>query len=148
MKKLFLSVLMLILVPWLSAQNTEEGSVTIYQDARVDSMISMHVTLNKKIVDSPDNDGITGYRIQIFFDSGNNSKSKAIKVIDEFTEEYNNVAAYLTFGEPFYRVRVGDFRKKINALGFLEKIKRNYPNAWIIKDKINFPVINPQIETL
>ena len=123
----------------LYAQNGESGQLIIHQDSRIDTLIKKHIEINKINSAYPNHDGITGYRIQIFFDSGNNSKSRAMEVIEEFTEEYPDTGAYLTFGEPFYRVRVGDFRRKIEALGFLDKIKRKYPNAWIIKDKINFP---------
>ena len=80
-------------------------------------------------------------RIQIFFDSGNNSRENANEVIEAFEEEHPGIGAYLTFREPYYRVRVGDFRRKIEALGFLQKIKRDYPNAWVIKDLINFPLV-------
>ncbi len=121
------------------AQYDAPGSLRIQQDKRIDTLLQHHIEINKKIAENPNHDGIAGYRIQIFFDSGNNSKAMALEVIEEFTEDYPEVGAYLTFGEPFYRVRVGDFRRKIDALGFLDKIGRKYPNAWIIKDKINFP---------
>lgn len=121
------------------AQYDAAGSLNVHQDSRIDTILQHHIEINKRIAENPNHDGIAGYRIQIFFDSGNNSKARALEVIEEFTEDYPETGAYLTFGEPFYRVRVGDFRRKIDALGFMDRIGRKYPNAWIIKDKINFP---------
>ena len=59
----------------------------------------------------------------------------------EFEEEYEDVPAYITFGEPYYRVRVGDFRTRLDAEKFLQRIYRTYPNAWVTRDKINLPVL-------
>ena len=39
----------------------------------------------------------------------------------------------------YYRVRVGDFRTRLEAEKFLRKISRKYPGAWVIQDYINFP---------
>lgn len=133
-------VVLMVLVMNTFAQSEGNGQVQLNQDPRVDSLVEMHITHNQKQIENPNHDGVEGFRIQIFFDSGNNSKSKATEVIEEFTEDHPETGAYLIFREPYYRVRVGDFRTKIEALGFLQNIQRKYPNAWVIKDKINFPV--------
>ena len=83
--------------------------------------------------------GVQGYRIQIFFDAGNSSKDEANKVIEEFLDRYPDVPIYLSFKQPYYRVRVGDFRTRMDGEKFLYKIRRSYPNAWVINDEINFP---------
>jgi hypothetical protein len=54
-------------------------------------------------------------------------------------EKYSDANGYLTFDEPYYRVRVGDFRTRLEAEKFLRKISRKYPGAWVIQDYINFP---------
>ncbi|MBN2893280.1 MAG: SPOR domain-containing protein [Bacteroidales bacterium] len=79
---------------------------------------------------------IPGYRIQIYFESGNYSKSKAIEVKEDFESKYYGYHAYVSFNEPYYRVRIGDFRTKIEAVGFLKRIVRRYPNAFEVKDRI------------
>jgi len=49
------------------------------------------------------------------------------------------VRAYLTFKAPNYKVRVGDFRTKLDAQRFLIELTADYPNAFIITDQINLP---------
>jgi hypothetical protein len=51
-------------------------------------------------------------------------------------EVYPEVSAYLTFKAPYYRVRVGDFRTKLEAEGFLFQLATNYPNAFTVPDRI------------
>ncbi|HRZ76622.1 MAG TPA: SPOR domain-containing protein, partial [Bacteroidales bacterium] len=38
-----------------------------------------------------------------------------------------------------YKVRVGDFRTRLEAEGFLQQILTEYPGAFVIKDMIRFP---------
>ena len=117
------------------AQDTkkEKGHVLIIQDNRVDLLVSKHIQINQN------RKGIDGYRIQIFFDSGNNSKTKAQSIYEGFKAKYPEVKAYLSFKSPNYKVRVGDYRTRLDAQRFLNDIIIEYPNAWIIADLINLP---------
>jgi hypothetical protein len=110
-----------------------EGVIRVQQDDRVDLLVSKHIQLNQN------RKGIDGYRIQIFFDSGNNSKTKAQSIYEGFKAKYPDMRAYLSFKSPNYKVRVGDFRTRLDAQRFLNEINDQYPNAWIIADIINLP---------
>jgi hypothetical protein len=101
-------------------------------DARIDTLLQLHVIQNEKFP------VISGYRIQIFKESGNSALDEALAVRDAFEKRYH-VPAYITFNEPYYRVRVGDFRTRLDAIRFLEKIKKRWPLAWEIKDDIQIP---------
>ena len=54
-------------------------------------------------------------------------------------KKHPQITTYVTFREPYYRLRVGDFRTRLEAMEYLDRIKKNYPQAWVIKDKISFP---------
>jgi hypothetical protein len=111
----------------------------IIQDTRIDSLVLMHRKAMEMNLAHEEHDGIVGYRIQIFFDSGNNSKNRAIWVKNQFDSRYSQTPSYIIFGEPYYRIRVGDFRTKLEAEAFLRRISRRYPNAFVILNKIKFP---------
>jgi hypothetical protein len=113
----------------------ETGSVKIVQDERVDLLVNKHIQINQT------REGIEGYRIQIFFDSGTNSKTRAQSIFESFKARYPETGAYLTFKAPNYKVRVGDFRTKLDAQRYLNSIIDEYPNAWVIEDMINLPKI-------
>lgn len=100
-------------------------------DARIDSLLQLNAMQNKKFATIP------GYRIQIYKGSGNNALNSALVIRDKFITRYG-IPAYVTFNEPYYRVRVGDFRTRIDAIKFLQRIKRAYPLAWEIQDEVKF----------
>lgn len=110
----------------------QQGNVVVKADPRVDSLIAMHVAHNQNYP------FIEGYRIQLFKDSGNDALDAAHDIMDKFHEYFPDIPAYLSFQEPYYRVRVGNFKTRLEALDQLEKIKRKYRNVWVIKDYIRF----------
>ncbi len=124
------------------AQNDSGGHVVVIQDQLVDTLMQDYLMLRMKIMENPDNKAIPGYRIQIFFDSGLNSSDRAKQARDEFLARYPDIQAYVNWKAPNYRVRVGDFKTRLEAEKTLQLILIDYPNAWVIKDEINFPQLN------
>lgn len=113
----------------------ELRNIRIIQDEKVDLLVSKHIRINQN------RNGISGFRIQIFFDSGTNSKTNAQGIYEGFRAKYPDIVAYLTFKAPNYKVRVGDFRTKLDAQRFLNEIVTEYPNAWIIPEQISLPKV-------
>lgn len=125
---LFLS---LILSGMTGIAQTTNGEVIC--DPAISGLVSKHIQVNQN------RQGISGYRIQIFFDSGNNSKTRGQSVYETFSARYPDVTAYLTFKAPNYKVRVGDFRTRLDAVRFLQQILPDYPGAYVITDHIHLP---------
>jgi hypothetical protein len=50
---------------------------------------------------------------------------------------------HVKYISPNFRVRVGDFRTKNEALKLYREIKSNYPVAFIVADEIDFPLMKP-----
>ena len=135
-------VLLLLIIAGLRSGFAQEvrkdsGSVTIYQDKLVDELVQKQVKLNEA------GNNQDGYRIEIFSDSGNNSKTKAQTAMDEFLAKQPEMKAYLVFKSPNYKVKVGDFRSKLDAIRSLNQISAECPNAFIISDLINLPQVEP-----
>ena len=76
-----------------------------------------------------------GYRIQLVAVS---TKNGAQKVYNEFKGSYPDVSAYLSYTEPTFRVRVGNFKSRIDAYRFLMCIQGQFPGAFITRDKVSF----------
>lgn len=117
----------------LVAQNSDESGPVVVSDVRIDRLVQLHIEHNKK------HPVFQGYRIQILMASGNDALDITEEAKTNFLKRHPDIPAYLTFDEPGYRVRVGDFRTRLEAEKFLEKINRKYPGAWVIQDYINFP---------
>jgi hypothetical protein len=107
-----------------------EGKVEIVQDERITQLAEQY----KKM--SLNNPEVDGYRVQIFFDSGSNSKNAAANIKSGFETIYPEIKSYLSYKEPYYRVRVGNFRTQVEAVGFQKKIAVDFPNSFPVKDKI------------
>lgn len=105
----------------------------VMQDARINTLLKRHIAMNKRM------NGTEGYRLEIFFSSGLHAKNKAMEVKTEFLKNFPDVPAYLIFTSPDFKVRVGDFRTRDDALVLKDRIKRMYPNAFLAKDIIQFP---------
>ncbi len=121
-----LAALALLLLP-LSAN----GQLHITGDVAVSQMVEKHVELNSKVKTIP------GYRVQIASFSGANSKTSAFELRDKFSADFPDMQAYIVFDEPNFKVKVGDFRSRLEAFAFLQQIKEFY-KGYIIKDNI-FP---------
>jgi len=124
------------------AQYNPDGRIVVIQDGLIDSVLYHYEALRLKIMENPDNKAIPGYRIQVFFDSGLNSSDRARQARDEFLLRYPEIPAYVGWKSPNYRVRIGDFKTRLEAEKTLQLIIIDYPNAWVIKDEINFPAMN------
>ncbi len=134
-KRIFIIVFLAGLLGNLFAQNIDKNSTVIINDARIDSLLQLHIEYNRKYPT------FQGYRVQILKVSGNDALETIEKSKTDFLEKHENTPVYLTFNEPYYRVRVGDFRTRLDAERFLKKIGKEYPGAWVIQDEINFPDI-------
>jgi len=123
-------------------ENVEESNrpeiiknLNINQDAKLDKMLSWHIS-NNKISNS-----IDGYRVEIFFSSNTDAKEKALRKKIEFLSIYPENTVHVKYISPNFRVRVGDFRTKNEALKLYREIKDTYPVAFIVTDQIDFPLL-------
>lgn len=114
----------------------DSGRVVVNASYKIDRLLDKHKEINKLYPE------INGFRVQVYFDSGHNSKKKAFEVYKEFVAKYPEVEAYVSFQEPNYKVRVGDFRTRLEAEGFMQEILADYPSAFVIQDKIQFPPLD------
>lgn len=109
-----------------------KGSVEIIGDSQVDQLVEKHIELNEKVKTIP------GYRIQIASLSGTNAKSNAFALKDRFKQTFSGIEVYISYDEPNFRIKVGDFKTRLEAYAFLQRIKDIYPGN-IMRDDI-YPI--------
>ncbi len=119
-----------------SVSNPEYGKMQISQDSRLQTIVKKHIERNEK------QNGISGWRVQIFLGSGSNARTRAQKVKTDFLETYLDLKCYIVHESPYFKVRVGDFRSRVEALKCKNQLEKQYPTCWIVKDIINFPKID------
>lgn len=79
-----------------------------------------------------------GYRIQVAAFTGINSRNIAESKSNEFRAAFPEIKAYISFQEPYFRIRVGNYFSKLEAYKALVEIQTVYPSAYIIPDKIKY----------
>lgn len=109
------------------------GKFSLTSNTLSDNIISKHININQKAK------GMPGFRIQVFFASGKEAKNQAFKIKNEIRNLYPQHEAYIIYEEPFFKLRIGDFRTKIEAYKLFKKIQESYPSAFIVEDLISFP---------
>ncbi len=131
---------------WSKESASDTQNTTNSGDSSVSSQIGetkeVSSALFKKVLAYKKNwnDSIStskGYRVQIYAVSGPDSKAKAYKKKDEFETYFSDTKAHLVSAMPYFKIRVGDFKTRLAALGFLEQVKAYYPNAFVVYDQIS-----------
>ena len=112
-----------------------EGRITFSQSDSIHNLILKHIAYNKQ------KDGISGYRINIYRDLGTQARKESQEVRARFYEEFPDIPVYMKYDSPYFKVYVGDFRTKIEAIKKLKEISRIFPSAFVVPDHINYPEI-------
>ena len=118
MMKLILIVLTLI--PF----NIYSQDINIKYESGLDSLIKK----NNKVLKSQD--GLLGWRVQLTFKS---TKEEIKETRSEFIKLYPEIPTYLSYESPYYRISVGNFRTKNEALKLNNFIRKNYVEAYPVK---------------
>lgn len=84
---------------------------------------------------------IDGYRVQIFMELGNDALRRADSVKEVFMAQHPEVPIYLIFGQPYYRLRIGDYRTRLEAENMYQQVRKEYSNAFVTADRIELPYI-------
>ena len=96
-------------------------------------------------VDRNSGKSFPGYRIRIFFDNKQNSRSASEAAVAKFKSIHPGTSVYRTFTNPFFKVTVGDFRTKSEAMLMLQQVKSIFPTAFIVPETINYPALNKSV---
>ncbi|MGL5960021.1 MAG: SPOR domain-containing protein [Bacteroidales bacterium] len=130
---IFLVTALLLVVTYNNSFAKEQGSIRIEQSVSIENLIKQHIATNAK------SQTIAGYRIRIYRDNSINARQLSQDMEKKFEDRYPNVRVYRGYDNPYFKVSVGDFRTKDDALRFFYSIKRTYPKAYIVEENINFP---------
>jgi hypothetical protein len=118
-------------------RNSHMGTLAIYQDPAIDSLIHRYILYNKRL------NGIEGFRVQIYSSSDKKARTESGKVRQEFMTKFPDIISYASFDRPgYYKIRVGDYRTRIEGTKYLLMIRKVFPDAYLVPDVINFPDLN------
>jgi mRNA-degrading endonuclease RelE of RelBE toxin-antitoxin system len=111
-----------------------QAQVTIAIDEKINENLRMK---NAQI----DSTKISGYRIQIAFNSNKSDVSSSESQFKSIFPKYSD-RVYTLYQQPYWKIRVGDYYREIDAMFLLDEIRNQFPNAFLVKDYINRPKID------
>ena len=85
---------------------------------------------------------VSGYRVRIFFDNKQTARTESENTLKKFNGLFPEVMAYRIYANPYFKVTVGDFRTKSEAMALLSRIKGDFPSAFVVKENIEYPVVD------
>lgn len=111
-----------------------DGSVTLNQPQEMPQAYGKYIKANgtRKI---------QGYRIRLFFDNKQTARMESEELEKAFQQQFPLIPTYRSYSNPFFKVVVGDYRTKSEAIRELNKILPFYPKAIVVKESIDFPAI-------
>ena len=116
------------------------GDVCVEENYKVRQAVSRQVEANK----GPEGE-VDGYRIRIYFDNKQKSREESQEVMARFKALHPGYNVYLSFNNPNFKVTVGDFRTKVDAQIALKEIIKAFPSAFIVKEKMRFPLVSDKV---
>ena len=107
--------------------------VKVYQSAEVRQAMAQYIGKNA-------GKSISGYRIRVYYDNSPQARTRSEAIEQSLLEQYPGHKVYRSFESPNYKVLIGNFRSKDEALRIFNVLKKSYPTAYIIKDSIEYPL--------
>ena len=111
------------------------NEVNVHQSQAISKAMAQKIERNRS-------KKISGYRVRIFFDNKQDSRSSSEETVNRFKSLHPGIGVYRSFASPFFKVTVGDFRTKSEALQMLQALKAEYPSSLVVKENINYPIVD------
>ena len=110
------------------------SNVRVSQPASVAGALEGHVRSNAS-------KQFSGYRIRLFFDSAQTAREASLAAISKFAALCPDVPVFRTYSSPNFKVTAGNFRTRLEAEDFLERIKDAFPDAFVVRERFKYPSI-------
>lgn len=130
MNKLFSMVFLFVcLSSILQAQQTKvlNDKVSLIGNFDMNFVLNAHYDKNKNC------DVAEGYRIQIMNSS---SREGVYEKKAEVYGHFNEFKGYIVYDQPYYKLRIGDFKTKLEARKYLDEVIQVFSTAFIVRDEI------------
>lgn len=111
-----------------TVKTNQISNVIIKKEAGIDNIIKTHQSSFKQ----------EGYRIQIY--SGN-KRQPAREVKSKYVSLHLKAKAHELYQQPYFKIRVGDFKTKLEAIKFEKELNTHFPNCFIVKDEIDIETL-------
>lgn len=128
---IFLSVVGCLLSVVCYSQDSTTISInkkfSVKQEANIAGLLYQYKDYNRK------REFAEGFRIQIMY---TDVRDEVYKSKGAMYKEFPDLSSYVEYEQPYYKLRVGDFKSRLEATYYLQQVVTLYPGAFIVRDKI------------
>lgn len=104
-------------------------------DVRINQSVEVRKAMTGRI-ESSYFKKLQGYRVRIYFSNAQNAREASLAAAQLFQEKHPGHNVYRSFVSPNFKVTVGDFRTRSEALALLNAVKSDFPAAFIVRENI------------
>jgi hypothetical protein len=123
-----------------------EGKVIVHQSEAIKRLVGTRIdSENVDVVNGKTFLITQGYRVRVY--SGNNqtkSRGEAIQMETKIKSLYKDIATYVTFYAPFWKLHIGNYRSFEEASLMLRSLHKEFPKIkneiYIIEEDIRLPL--------
>lgn len=108
-------------------QTISAQTITIKEDYPIEAMMNKFIELNKSET------FVSGWRIQLM---ATTDRQKVDEQKLKFQSLYPDIPVDWTHSKPYYKLRAGAYRTRLDAIRAKKSIREHYPGAYPAKDKI------------
>lgn len=129
-KKNLIGFIFIVCTQQLVAQ--EKGKVIFIKDPLIDSLIARRLELSRSGLAG---NAVTtsGFRVQIL---SSLDRQAIYTEQSKFKSRYPKINTYISYTQPNYRLRVGDFRTRLEAEKFMDELRKYYTSMFIFSEMI------------
>jgi len=122
----------------------DSNSITVHKDPRIDILVKKQIQINEETSREGRRIG-KGYRLLVI---NTNKRDEAVAAKTKVYTFFPELKSYLIYQEPFYKVKVGNFRDRKEAEDYLQRLKKYFPQGvYIMNDTIEIK-LDKETETV
>ena len=126
-------VFIIYFFPILIFSQSENNTFEIRNEKGIEHLVNKYENILKNT------GGINGWRLQLKFKA---KESEIIKIKLKFIKLFPNIPVFLEYQEPYYRIRVGNCRTKLEALKIKYLIKKHFNDTYPVPEIISITDLN------
>ena len=126
-------VFIICFFPFLIFSQSENTECKIKNEKGINYLVHKYENILKNT------GGINGWRLQLKFKA---KESEIIKIKLKFIKLFPDIPVFLEYQEPYYRIRVGNCRTKLEALKIKYLIKKHFTDTYPVPEIISITDLN------
>ena len=116
----------------LHQRESDKGTIGIRQSSVLLEAFQSQVSRNSRRK-------INGYRTRLYSGNSQDARQRSEEIAAAFSAAHPDIPVYQSYANPFFKVTVGDFRTRDEALFFAASIAGRYPSSFLVREPINYP---------